>query len=91
MFAGLKVLDCTSDSAVAPCFLFCRDFPTNPFIARERRQILPCCLGRSFRAERHAQVNWCFVQMPRFVRFALVHHFTVPEATLDCNWPSDAS
>jgi len=78
-FTRLKVFDGALDSAAARCFLFGRDDPTNPFVPRERRQILPSRLRR-FRAERHAQVHRSFVHGPELVRFALVHHFIRPTA-----------
>jgi hypothetical protein len=76
-FARLKFLDRALDSAAARCFLFGRDDPTNPFVPRQRRQILPSRLRLRFRVERHVQVCRSFVHGTGLARLALVHRFIV--------------
>jgi hypothetical protein len=75
-FARLKFLHRALNSVIARCFLLGRDDPTNPFVPRQRRQILPCRLRGPFRAQRHAQVHRGFVHGTGLARFAFVHHFT---------------
>jgi hypothetical protein len=69
-----KVLNRALDSAAARCFLLGRDDPTNPFIARQRRQIFPSRLRGCFRAQCHAQVRRGFVHGTWLARFAFVRH-----------------
>ena len=76
-FARLKILDRALDSAAARCLLFRRDDPTNPFVPRQRGQILPSRLRLRFRPERHAQVRRSFVYGTGFACFTLVHRFIV--------------
>jgi len=61
-FTSLEILDRALDSATAGRSLFGRDNPTNPFVPRERRQILPSRLRRRFRAKGLAQVSRSLVQ-----------------------------
>ena len=56
-FARLKFLDRALDSSDARRYLFGRDDPTNPFVSRQRRQILPGRLRRGFRIEGAAKVR----------------------------------
>jgi len=76
-FARLKILDRALDSAAACRLLFGRGDPTNPFVPRQRRQILPSRLRLCFRDERHAEVRRSFVQGTGLACFALVHRFIV--------------
>ena len=76
-FARLKFLDRALDSAAARCFLFGRDDPTNPFVPRERRQILPSRPRLCFRADRYAQVVRSFVHGTGLACSALVHRFNI--------------
>ena len=80
-FTCFKFLDRALDSAAARCSLFSRDDPTNPFVPRQRRQILP---GRSrcrIRTEDFAEVRRGLVQG---CRLALVIHRRTPG---DCRLP----
>lgn len=61
-FASLEILDRALDPAAARRSLFGRDHPTNPFVPRQRRQMLPSRLRRGFRAKSLAQVRRSFVQ-----------------------------
>jgi hypothetical protein len=74
-FTRLKVLDRALNSAVARYFLLGRNNPTDPFVPRQRRQILPCRLRGRFRAQCHVQVRRGFVHGTGLARFAFVHHF----------------
>lgn len=56
-----ELLDRALDSAGARRFLFGRDDPTNPFVSRQRRQILPGRLRRGLRAEGRAHICRGFV------------------------------
>jgi hypothetical protein len=73
-FASLEILDRALDSAAARRSLFGRDDPTNPFVPRQRRQILPSRLRRRLRAKSLAQVRRSFVQG---TRVSLVLHNAV--------------
>jgi hypothetical protein len=83
-FARLKLVERALDSADTRCFLSGRDYPTGPFVARQRRQIRPSRSRHRLRVERPAQVDRGFVQGTRLARFALVFHFfvTVPRTYL---------
>ena len=60
-FAGLEILDRALNSATAGRFLFCRNDPTDPFVPRQRRQIIPGCLRRRARGQRFGQVSRNFM------------------------------
>jgi hypothetical protein len=74
-FTRLKFLDRALNSVVAGCFLLGRDDPTDPFVPRQRRQILPCRPRGRLRAQRHAQVRRGFVDGTGLTRFAFFHRF----------------
>jgi len=61
-FPRLELLDHPLEPAGARRFLFGRDDPTNPFVSRQRRQILPSRLRRGPRAQGHAHISRDFVQ-----------------------------
>ena len=64
-FTHPEFLDRALDSSAACRSLLGRDDPTNPFVARQRRQILPGCLCRRFRADGLAQVRRAFCARDR--------------------------
>jgi hypothetical protein len=72
-FARPEFLDRALDSSAARRSLPGRDDPTNPFVACQRRQILPGRLCRRFRADGFAQVRGRFVHGTGFV---VVLHLT---------------
>jgi len=77
-FACLEVFDRALDSVAARRLLFRRDDPTNPFVPRQRCQILPGRLCRRFRAEGLAQIRRGFVHRTGSA-FVLRHCF-LPQA-----------
>ena len=76
-FSGPKFLDRTLDSAAARCVLLGRYYPADPFVPRQRRQILPSRLRRRSQSERRPQVRRSLVNGTGFTRCAYVQHFIV--------------
>jgi hypothetical protein len=75
-FARLEFLDRALDSAAARRSLFGRDDPTNPFVPRQRRQVLPGRLRR-FRAEGLGQIRRGFVYGTGFA--VALHRQSLPQ------------
>jgi hypothetical protein len=75
-FARLELLDRALDSSAARCPLFGRYDPTNPFVSRQRRQILPGRLRLDSRVEGLAKVRRDFVHGTGFA--IALHHHSLP-------------
>jgi hypothetical protein len=65
-FTRLEILDRALDSVAACSSLFGRDDPTNPFVPRQRRQILPGRQRRRFRGEGLGEIRRGFVYRSGF-------------------------
>ena len=76
-FALLEVLDSALNAAAARRLSFGRNNPTDPFVLRQRRQILPRSLRRCLRADGLAQVRRQFVH--RAGSAIVLDHNVLPE------------
>jgi hypothetical protein len=89
-FPRRKILDCALDSAIARRFLLGRGDPANPFVSRQRRQILPSRPRHGSRAEGRAHISRDFVHGSGF-SLVLCHHPPVSSCTSGARLRCDAS